>query len=108
MQGRIAEHAVLQTLGYPSRLIAGLIVAEGVVLALLGGVLGAAAAVASKSVNSPLAASLSPIAAAGRPARPHICTEGRSEPTTRARTTRTAMLNWFRNVLSSTRRLYQI
>ena len=66
---------------------------------------GAAAAVASKSVNSPLAASLSPIAAAGRPARPQICTEGRSEPTTRARTTRTAMLNWFRNVLLSTQRL---
>ena len=69
---------------------------------------GAAAAVASKSVNSPLAASLWPSAAAGRPARPHICTEGRSEPTTRARRTRTAMMNRFRNVLSSTRRLYQI
>ena len=46
VQGRIAEHAVLQTLGYTSRLIAALIVAEGMLLALIGGGLGAAAAVA--------------------------------------------------------------
>lgn len=44
VQSRVAEHAVLQTLGYPGRLIAGLIMAEGVVLALAGGVLGGAAA----------------------------------------------------------------
>ncbi len=52
VQGRIAEHAVLQTLGYSSRLIAALIVAEGVLLALAGGGLGAAAAVAVARVGS--------------------------------------------------------
>lgn len=52
VQGRIAEHAVLQTLGYPSRLVAALIVAEGVLLALLGGGLGAAAAVAVARAGS--------------------------------------------------------
>ncbi len=52
VQGRIAEHAVLQTLGYPSRLIAALIVAEGVLLALVGGGLGAAAAVVVARVGS--------------------------------------------------------
>jgi putative ABC transport system permease protein len=52
VQGRIAEVAVLQTLGYPSRLIAALIVAEGVLLALVGGGLGAAAAVALADVGS--------------------------------------------------------
>lgn len=52
VQGRIAEHAVLQTLGYPSRLIAALIVAEGVLLALIGGGIGAAAAVAVARVGS--------------------------------------------------------
>ena len=52
VQGRIAEHAVLQTLGYPSRLIAALIVAEGVLLALIGGGLGAAAAVTVARVGS--------------------------------------------------------
>jgi len=52
VQGRIAEHALLQTLGYPSRLIAALIVAEGVLLALIGGGLGAAAAVAVARVGS--------------------------------------------------------
>lgn len=45
VQSRIAEHAVLQTLGYGSRLIASLIVAEGALLALAGGTIGAAAAV---------------------------------------------------------------
>jgi len=44
VQSRISEHAVLRTLGYGGPLIAALIVAEGVVLAVLGGVLGAAAA----------------------------------------------------------------
>lgn len=44
VQSRIAEHAVLQTLGFNGRLVAMLIVAEGVLLSLIGGVLGAAAA----------------------------------------------------------------
>ena len=60
---------------------------------------GAAAAVASKSVNSPLAASLSPIAKACGTCfargRTFARVLGRSEPTTRARTTRTAMMNGF-------------
>ncbi len=46
VQSRVSEHAVLQTLGYPGPLIAALIVAEGVALALTGGLLGAAAAIA--------------------------------------------------------------
>lgn len=45
VQSRIAEHAVLQTLGYAGRHVAGLIVAEGVVMALIGGLVGAIAAV---------------------------------------------------------------
>ena len=45
VQGRVAEHAVLQTLGFSSRAVAGLIVAEGTVVAILGGAAGAAAAV---------------------------------------------------------------
>jgi putative ABC transport system permease protein len=44
VQSRIAEHAVLQTLGFNGRLVAMLIVAEGVLLSLIGGVLGAAVA----------------------------------------------------------------
>ncbi len=52
VQGRIAEHALLQTLGYSSRLIAALIVAEGMLLALAGGAVGAAAAVAVARVGS--------------------------------------------------------
>jgi putative ABC transport system permease protein len=51
VQSRIAEHAVLQTLGYPSVLIAALIVAEGVLLALVGGGLGAAAATVLANVG---------------------------------------------------------
>ncbi|MGP1272220.1 MAG: ABC transporter permease [Phycisphaerales bacterium] len=46
VQSRIAEHAVLQTLGFSSGLIAMLIVAEGALLAITGGALGAAAALA--------------------------------------------------------------
>ncbi|MFG0306751.1 MAG: ABC transporter permease [Phycisphaerales bacterium JB040] len=46
VQSRVAEHAVLQTLGFPGRLVAGLIIAEGIVLAVIGGSIGAAAAVA--------------------------------------------------------------
>lgn len=46
VQSRVSEHAVLQTLGYSGRLVAGLIVAEGIMLAVVGGGIGAAAAVA--------------------------------------------------------------
>jgi len=45
VQSRVSEHAVLQTLGYSGRLVAGLIIAEGLVLSALGGLIGAAAAV---------------------------------------------------------------
>jgi putative ABC transport system permease protein len=40
VQDRIREHAVLQTLGYTSGLIARLIVAEGALIGLLGGLVG--------------------------------------------------------------------
>lgn len=46
VQDRIREHAVLQTLGFRGSLIATLIVAEGVILGLTGGVLGTLMAVA--------------------------------------------------------------
>ncbi|HZW10496.1 MAG TPA: FtsX-like permease family protein [Phycisphaerales bacterium] len=46
VQNRIAEHAVLQTLGYNAPLVAALIVAEGVALSLIGGLVGAAGAIA--------------------------------------------------------------
>lgn len=45
VQSRIAEHAILQTLGYTGRQVAALIVTEGVVTAMIGGLLGAVAAV---------------------------------------------------------------
>jgi len=45
VQSRIAEHAVLQTLGFTGRAIAGLILAEGVLVALIGGGIGALAAI---------------------------------------------------------------
>ena len=45
VQSRISEHAVLQTLGFSSRLVAAMIVMEGIVLALCGGALGAVAAI---------------------------------------------------------------
>lgn len=41
VQSRIAEHAVLQTLGFKSGMVAAIIVAEGVLLAVVGGMLGA-------------------------------------------------------------------
>lgn len=41
VQDRIREHAVLQTLGYRSGLIARLIVAEGLLLGVIGGAIGA-------------------------------------------------------------------
>ncbi|MEM1329140.1 MAG: ABC transporter permease [Planctomycetota bacterium] len=44
VQSRVSEHAVLQTLGFSSRLVAALIVVEGVLLAIVGGLIGAAAA----------------------------------------------------------------
>lgn len=44
VQDRIREHAVLQTLGYRGSLVAGLIVTEGVVLSLAGGLVGSIAA----------------------------------------------------------------
>jgi putative ABC transport system permease protein len=46
VQDRIREHAVLQTLGYSGGLIARLIVTEGMLVGLLGGAVGTAAAVA--------------------------------------------------------------
>ncbi len=45
VQSRISEHAVLQTLGYSGRLVAALIMAEGVLLSLIGGAFGATLAV---------------------------------------------------------------
>lgn len=44
VQGRVAELAVLQTLGYRPGLVARLIVCEGVLMGLGGGVIGASAA----------------------------------------------------------------
>ncbi len=44
VQDRIKEHAVLQTLGYRSTLIGRLVLCEGVVLSMLGGVVGTGAA----------------------------------------------------------------
>lgn len=52
VQSRVSEHAVLQTLGFSGRLIAALIVVEGVALALAGGLLGAAAALALGRMGS--------------------------------------------------------
>jgi len=46
VQSRVAEHAVLQTLGYRSWLVAALIITEGVLIALIGGGVGAILAVA--------------------------------------------------------------
>ena len=44
VQDRVKEHAILQTLGYQSALIGRLIVTEAAVLGMLGGLLGASAA----------------------------------------------------------------
>jgi len=52
VQSRIAEHAVLQTLGYRGPLIAGLIIAEGVVISLIGGGIGALAAIGVAEYSS--------------------------------------------------------
>ena len=48
VQDRVRDHAVLQTLGYNTNLIARLIVAEGLVLAMAGGAAGTAAAWAAE------------------------------------------------------------
>jgi len=47
VQDRIKEHAVLQTLGFRSGLIARLIIAEGLLLGLMGGFIGMAIALAA-------------------------------------------------------------
>lgn len=46
VQDRISEHAVLQTLGFRATDVALLIVSEGAIIGLAGGLLGAAAAIA--------------------------------------------------------------
>jgi putative ABC transport system permease protein len=46
VQDRVREHAILQTLGYRSGLIARLIISEGCLLGLLGGLLGTLGAAA--------------------------------------------------------------
>jgi len=51
VQDRVAEHALLQTLGYRGMLIGRLIVVEGAVLALLGGMVGAGAAIAAANLS---------------------------------------------------------
>lgn len=45
VQSRVSEHAVLQTLGFSGRLVAALIVVEGVLLSVVGGAIGALASV---------------------------------------------------------------
>ncbi len=51
VQSRVSEHAVLQTLGFSGPLLAALIVVEGLALALAGGGIGAAAAVATAQLG---------------------------------------------------------
>ncbi len=52
VQDRIKEHAVLQTLGFRSGLIARMIVSEGLLVGVLGGILGAGAALAVVSLGN--------------------------------------------------------
>jgi putative ABC transport system permease protein len=52
VQDRIKEHAILQTLGYQGRQIAGLIVGEGLLLSLTGGLIGSAAALVFLSYHT--------------------------------------------------------
>ena len=40
VQDRVRDHAVMQTLGFPERLIVGLVVAESLLLSLVGGTIG--------------------------------------------------------------------
>jgi putative ABC transport system permease protein len=44
VQDRIRDHAVMQTVGFPQRLVAKLIIGESLILSLTGGLLGLAAA----------------------------------------------------------------
>ncbi len=46
VQSRVSEHAVLRALGFSGGQVAGLIIAEGIVLSVVGGGVGGAAAVA--------------------------------------------------------------
>lgn len=46
VQDRIKEHAILQTIGYDGSLIGRLIIAEGVMIGVIGGMLGTAGALA--------------------------------------------------------------
>ncbi|MEM7230248.1 MAG: ABC transporter permease [Planctomycetota bacterium] len=52
VRSRIGEHAVMQTLGFSTRLVAMLIIAEGAVIAVLGGAIGAAAAMVVSTFGS--------------------------------------------------------
>lgn len=52
VQSRISEHAILQTLGYTGRQVAGLIVAEGILIAMIGGMIGAVGAVTIARLGS--------------------------------------------------------
>lgn len=52
VQSRVSEHAVLQTLGFSGGLVAVLIIVEGVILAVIGGAVGAAAAVGVATFGS--------------------------------------------------------
>ena len=45
IQDRVCDHAVMQTLGYPGGLIARLVVAEGLLLGVIGGLVGTALAI---------------------------------------------------------------
>lgn len=52
VQSRVSEHAVLQTLGYPSWMIGILIMVEGAVISLAGAALGAAGAITIAKVTN--------------------------------------------------------
>lgn len=51
VQDRIKDHAVMQTLGFSGGLIARLIVAEGVLMGIIGGAIGSAAALTAMRVG---------------------------------------------------------
>lgn len=51
VQDRITDHAVLQTLGYRAGLIGRLILAEGLVMALAGGLIGTVAAAVAAAIG---------------------------------------------------------
>jgi len=52
MRDRVRDHAVLQTLGYPGPLIGWMVLLEGAVMGLTGGLFGAAAAFATVRVGN--------------------------------------------------------